>query len=187
MRKIINPYKDETYGGRSYNVFMKIEYENGKLSVTGVEGPLPSGNCLGDYGQIIMNFKEYDPHGYMSRLDVKLNAGWNRSMFKKFLDVWDKWHLNDVQSACEHQRELGWTYENHRGMYIEVPRKKIVIDEYDDGTSNDPIQKFDEFKGHLCPVCGYSIGSAWLKMEVPQDVIDFLFSLPDTEIIPAWV
>jgi hypothetical protein len=38
-----------------------------------------------------------------------------------------------------------------------------------------------------CPVCGYKYGSSWLKEEVPQDVIDFLKSLPDASKQPAWV
>ena len=36
-----------------------------------------------------------------------------------------------------------------------------------------------------CPVCGYEYG--WQKVEVPQDVIDWLFALPDTPVSPAWV
>ena len=38
-----------------------------------------------------------------------------------------------------------------------------------------------------CPVCGYKYGSAWLKEEVPQEVIDWLFALPDATVTPAWV
>lgn len=38
-----------------------------------------------------------------------------------------------------------------------------------------------------CPVCGYKYGTAWQKEDVPQEVIDWLFNLPDTEIRPAWV
>lgn len=38
-----------------------------------------------------------------------------------------------------------------------------------------------------CPVCGHKYGSAWLKAEVPQDVIAFLQALPDTDKTPAWV
>lgn len=37
-----------------------------------------------------------------------------------------------------------------------------------------------------CPVCGYEYGHGWQKVEVPQDVIDWLFSLPDTTVRPAW-
>lgn len=38
-----------------------------------------------------------------------------------------------------------------------------------------------------CPVCGYKYGSKWLKEDIPQDDIDWLFSLPDTTVQPAWV
>lgn len=38
-----------------------------------------------------------------------------------------------------------------------------------------------------CPVCGYKYGSKWLKEEVPADVIDWLFALPETTVKPAWV
>lgn len=38
-----------------------------------------------------------------------------------------------------------------------------------------------------CPVCGYKYGTAWLKEEVPTDVIKWLESLPESEIKPAWI
>ena len=38
-----------------------------------------------------------------------------------------------------------------------------------------------------CDMCGYRYGSAWLKEEVPADVLAFLASLPDAGINPAWV
>ncbi len=38
-----------------------------------------------------------------------------------------------------------------------------------------------------CPVCGYKYGTSWNKEEVPQEVIDWLFSLPNSIIEPAWV
>ena len=38
-----------------------------------------------------------------------------------------------------------------------------------------------------CPICGYKYGTSWLTEEVPGDVIDWLFALPDTTVKPAWV
>lgn len=38
-----------------------------------------------------------------------------------------------------------------------------------------------------CPVCGYKYGSEWLKEEVPEEVLDFLKSLPDSPTKPAWI
>ncbi|MEG1725903.1 MAG: hypothetical protein RR313_10965 [Anaerovoracaceae bacterium] len=37
-----------------------------------------------------------------------------------------------------------------------------------------------------CPVCGYEYGHGWQKVEVPKDIVDWLFSLPDTPVQPAW-
>lgn len=43
------------------------------------------------------------------------------------------------------------------------------------------------FLGKKCPVCGYRYGTAWIKEDVPQEVIDWLFALPDARTRPAWV
>lgn len=51
--------------------------------------------------------------------------------------------------------------------------------------------RYDESdKGILCkpcPVCGYKYGTSWLKEDVPQEIIDWLFALPTTKTTPAWV
>lgn len=41
--------------------------------------------------------------------------------------------------------------------------------------------------GKPCPVCGYKYGTEWKKEEVPKEVIDWLFGLPETTIEPAWI
>jgi len=62
----------------------------------------------------------------------------------RILDIWDTWHLNDMNSACEHQTALGWKYDDHHNK--------------------------ETFKGDPCPTCGYEIGSAWLLRELPENV-----------------
>ena len=186
MKKIIHPY-NIIEGNRNIPVFCKIEIEDGNLSISGVEGPKHNGDARGSFGQIIMGFKEFDTRGYMSISDVIPAAGWDIKKVTEFLTVWDYWHLNDMRAECEHQRALAWTYENHHGAWRDRPRKVVVIDEYDDGTSNDPVKYWDSFHGHECPVCGYSIGSAWLKEKLPPQVEYFLFTLPNTDVNPAWV
>lgn len=51
--------------------------------------------------------------------------------------------------------------------------------------------RYDESKKGIlskpCPVCGYKYGSGWKTEEVPQDVIDWLFNLPEAKIRPAWI
>lgn len=38
-----------------------------------------------------------------------------------------------------------------------------------------------------CPICGYEYGSKWLKEEIPTEVLEYLNSLPATDIAPAWI
>jgi len=38
-----------------------------------------------------------------------------------------------------------------------------------------------------CPVCGYKYGTAWKLEPLPDDVVAFLSSLPESTIVPAWV
>lgn len=87
-------------------IFCKIEFKDGKLSITGVEGPKSNGNAQGSAGQIIMTYKEYNPRGYASISDIEPAPGWDTSTIKKFFDIWDNYHLNDMQAGCEHQRKL---------------------------------------------------------------------------------
>ena len=46
---------------------------------------------------------------------------------------------------------------------------------------------YESHKGKACPICGYKIGSQWMRKEVPEWVINWLFNLPDSQIKPAWV
>ena len=41
--------------------------------------------------------------------------------------------------------------------------------------------------GKPCPVCGYKYGTSWKKEEVPEEIIKWLFDLPETEVKPAWI
>lgn len=196
--KVINPCKVNvgyTLQDHWVSVFCKIEYtDTGKLSISGVIGPKRDGDAYGGAGQIDMEFWHRNPEHNDKRYDNPIKPGellftdgWDADMWLTFLEYWHDWHLNDMRSCCQHQRALGWTYETHHGMWVDKPRKVVVIDEYDDGTANDPIKKWDEFRGHECPVCGYSCGSRWLFEPVPDAVIDFLDKLPHSHVAYAWV
>ena len=152
MDKIVRLGTIRTYNRRGMSVYARITLEDGKLSICGVEGPLPSGNCLGGCGQIGMSL---NPSEFQT-----FAPGWSRAKVAEFLQVWDKWHLNNMREGCEHQRIRGWTYEGH----------------------HDP----ETFQGEACPVCGYKIGSSWLKEELPKGIVHYLESLPNSDRTPAW-
>lgn len=63
-------------------------------------------------------------------------------------------------SGATEEKTLGW----------------LRPDEHPDGILTKP-----------CPVCGYKYGTAWKTEQVPEDVLQFLYNLPDTTNEPAWV
>lgn len=239
MIKVINPCICETYEGDA-NAYAKIEYINGRLSVCGVIGPKRNGDCKGSAGQCVDEIRKGQPK----------EDEWTDEMLKRFCDIWERWHLNDMRPYCEHQRELGWEEQSKEKVKVmRLNRTKEASDKARDAekraveclkkgktfiptpeetmyanigygvtTYNDELPKhpeFYEFKekdclghpnveiktrgwisfkehqigllGKPCPVCGYKYGSSWMKEEVPKDVIDWLFSLPEAKTQPAWI
>ena len=188
---------------QGHSVFCKITYEidsKDRLSISGVVGPYRSGNAWGGCGQIVMDWR--GKHAYNP--PVEFSAGWNQETFDKFLDIWDRWHLNDMQAGCKHQRN--WTHcpghYSKSGIDIERTNRELretgVALVRGNGrhyycTDDDAPKDGEKCSGNVvklctpCPVCGYKYGSAWLHESVPQDVIDFLFGLPDSTEVPAWV
>lgn len=240
MRKIINPIVSYEYGSTPVNGFAKIDFENGKLSISGVIGPRRNGNCIGSAGQCIDEIRRGEP--------AEL---WTREMVDKFCDIWEAWHLNDMRPYCVHQKNLGWDKLSSKKVTLYHYRlKREIIKEQEQAKSaaikclksgetftptgkqtrlanlpysitlpretNQTENEYYEPKKPLyngdsgfteekmlgwlyekdhpegllckpCPVCGYKYGTSCFKEEVPQDVLDWLFSLPNSEVVPAWV
>lgn len=108
INKTVRIGTQPTWGGRRASVYCHIEYDEerkdrGRLSITGVVGPLPSGNCLGSSGQIDNELHRVDRYA----------PGWDRILVEQLRMVWNRWHLNDLQAGCEHQRADGKTYQTH--------------------------------------------------------------------------
>lgn len=154
--------------GQSGNVYCRIEFKTGKLSITGVEGPKANGDALGACGQIVMHDWEltsYAPH-------------WNAEKVAQFRAIWDKWHLNDMQAGSLAQtayldaNPVQYKYpECHYTKACEVLRAA--------GLNPDP--------NYIHNGKPYAYGSAWLRVDVPADALEFLKALPDTDKTPAWV
>lgn len=236
MKRIVNPCVCSTYYGDA-KAYAKIEYENGKLSICGVVGPKRNGDCTGGAGQYVDEIRSGKP-----------TEDWTNEMLQKFCDIWDRWHLNDMNPCCEHQRELGWLDKAKEYVTLYHFRLKREVIESQEAAKKEAITALKEgriFKpteeqtrlanlnysfvsykentpegyeaknplypgdtgaiekkmlGWLkpeehpegllcrpCPVCGYKYGTSWVKEEVPQVVIDWLFSLPESRTKPAWV
>ena len=147
--------------GRAAGIFCKISFKDENLSITGVIGPKVNGGAIGRAGQIDMKFEHRHPkdndHRYSKRIQPEEI---------KFSDSWDKDIWFDFLEYW-HDYHL-----NHMKAGCEHQREK--------GWTTERLSE-------PCPVCGYKYGSAWLFIEVPENVLSFLAGLPKTKQKPAWV
>lgn len=70
--KIVSPCICDTYYGVA-RAYAKIEFENGKLSICGVIGPMINGDCKGSAGQCIDDIRNGKP-----------TEDWAKEMLNKF-------------------------------------------------------------------------------------------------------
>lgn len=57
-----------------------------------------NGDARGSCGQI--NIREC--------VNGELSPGWTADQLERLAVLWDRWHLNDMNACCEHQRAAGW-------------------------------------------------------------------------------
>lgn len=144
------------------NLFCHIKFADGRLSITGVEGPKRNGDCRGCCGQIIMsewNIQEYAP-------------GWGADKVQEFRRVWGRWHLNYARAGTRKQEQI---LKAHEADYPGFPVSRY---EWACGVLREAGCYEDD---------GHRYGSAWLREDVPLEVLEWLEALPETDIQPAWV
>ena len=147
------------------SIFVKVQWDGARLSITGVHGPRASGNAI-SCGQIVG-----DLGGFSS-----LAKGWTFGDVAKLRKVWDRWHLNDMRAGSPAQMEfLRANPVTDRRDYFSKASGALAAA----GLNPDP--------NYLHNGKPYEYGSAWLRDEVPADVLEFLRGLPDADKQPAWV
>jgi hypothetical protein len=105
--KVINPATVGDNESQNYGVYIKIEYKQKEsdpkklcLSMSGVIGPRANGDCAGSCGQMIDDVLDYN--------FINWKNGYDLATYKKFIAIWQTWHLNDFKAGCEHQRAEHW-------------------------------------------------------------------------------
>lgn len=155
------------------DVFCKITYTDGRLSISGVVGPQTSGNCRGSCGQINMGLKIQD--------FVEFADGWDGTKLGHFLKAWEEHHLNDLTAGSPAQ-------ETHLKALPKVDIYEAGFSSHYDGACAE-LEKAGMQPDPTLIHQGkpYRYGSAWLRCDVPLVVLAFLQALPDTDTTPAWV
>jgi hypothetical protein len=57
-----------------------------------------NGDAWGSCGQCLDSLKAIDAY----------TEGWNAESAQKLFDIWERWHLNDMNAACAHQKGPEW-------------------------------------------------------------------------------
>ena len=147
------------------SVFCNIKYYDGKLTISGVHGPLPSGNANGSSGQIILSELEW----------VNFASGWNKQMVSKLEAIWDQYHLNDMQTGSPDQT----AYVRDNNLSTDYNYNTVVKKLEEAGLNPDPNFLYNDKPYHY--------GSAWLTITVPESVLQWILNLPEADRQPAWV
>lgn len=159
-------------------LFITIEWDGKRLSITGVEGPKRNGDARGGWGQC---------RSTLGELLSYVNP-WTADMAAELSNIWQRWHLNDMRAGCEHQRAAGWDKRP-------IDRSK-PLDAYGEHVAGHTtwnmltwVKPSDHPAGLLtkpCQTCGYRYGSAWLTEEVPEEVLKWLHDLPQSTQVHPW-
>lgn len=102
----------------------------------------------------------------------------NPSLYKKIMKLWEKWHLNDLNAGCEHQRALKWDQ-------IKLDNKKPLTQ---DNMATWTYKK-DNPRGLLaepCPKCGYKYGTEWKFRAINKEDMRSILSLLDVPATEMW-
>lgn len=117
-------------------VFVSGSWDGTRLSLTGT---VTNHDILTNSGQITEKVRQVNP---------------------ELADLWDRWHLNDLQPGCSHQEHA---------MRLDPSIRPTWINKYRGSTGL--------VLGSCCPECGYRYGTAWNCESVPESVLDRIYGI----------
>jgi len=151
---------------KSASVFVEIEYQAGRLSITGVWGPTRTGNAR-SCGQIRDLIDDVVSGRYGS---ISYANGWNREMVETLVRHWAEYHLNDMQPGSPDQTAFLRQRFCRSGWPGLADARTILAAS---GLEPDPNFVLDGVP--------YRYGSDWVKNDVPIAVLVWLRDLPDSD------
>ncbi len=160
-------------------VFVEVEYTDGSLSITQATGPTANGNAIscGQGGPTA------------DREDWVWADGWSRELYAELLDTWKRWHLNYLRAGSPAQE--AWLRDNPFEVKYPESHYTVACTRLAEvGLEPDPsylheYQKRNEKGEIVTEMRPYKYGSALLRDEVPPEVVDWLFNLPNPAEMPG--
>ena len=187
MKKICRIGTVEARPGKWASVYISITFVDGKLSISGVIGPTRGGNAIGSAGQIDTDFA----HRNSAQDDQRNTAlikphkihfakGWNARQWLTLLEYWHEWHLNDLTAGSP--RQEAYLAKNAQAWNA----YQGTLSHYEWACEVLTAASLQPDREYLHDGQPYRYGSAWLRRDVPQRVIDFLMILPEADQPCPW-
>lgn len=128
---------------------VSINWDGHRLSITGNEG-------RDQGGQIIMSPWNFETYA----------EGQNAETVAKLRSIWEKWHLNDMQAGSPAQTAFLEANPVNKADHYSAALAALTAA----GLNPDP--------NHLHEGKPYKYGTAWLTVDVPADVLQYLHQMP---------
>lgn len=143
----------------------KVDYEGkGKVNSVDIEYSLVDGRFSAS-GNIWLSSKKDIISGGQN-LDEIAELFPSNELVQRIVQVWKKWHLNDMNAGSPRQTEFLEKLDLPNYNHYEVAKEKLKE------AGLDPDESFF-YQGKP-----YSYGSAWLSVEIPSDVVSEIESWP---------
>ena len=162
-------FKKEVFIGRTdqlEHIYCGIKFVNDKLSISGEIGR----NC---FGQI-----QDELQAHLDNDSLHLSKFIDKDSVQEFLNIWDKWHLNNLTPGSPRQEKFVKNFAKEAKQTN--PRWGYDYDEICSALKEADLLIDKEY---IHNGKEYRYGSAWLFKEVPADALEFLQSLPDVSEI----
>lgn len=157
--RVVTPTVFIDHNDRQHPVFVTIRWEPPRLSISGVEGPNQNGNAAGACGQL--------------RLDPTYAApGWEADDVAQLDATWRRWHLNDMRAGSPAQEQ--WLRDH--------PDRPSPLEYFPWACEQLAAAGLHPDPDHD----DYRYGSAWLSEDVPDEILDYLWALPNTTRAHPW-
>ena len=109
---------------------------------------------------------------------IAIYFGGNKKV-QRIVEIWQRWHMNDMKAGCTHQRAERWDERpidptKPTNAYISLTRDGESRPYYSGWNMLAWAKRSEHPQGLLgepCEVCGYRYGTAWLHDEIPAEII----------------
>lgn len=144
---------------RNSPVDIEIEYSDGCLSIYG-----DYADCFGQIDRFLRDEK------FMYFVE-----GWDQAKVDRLLEIWKRWHLNDMRPGTPKQMEVIRRRQAMADIEDQLHRRAPYTYAIKKGYNSYYDMELDWLKNEGLEYDGdYLFGNAWLKEEVPEEVLDWL-------------